>query len=61
MTALYLERYMNFGLSLQELQSGRPIVGISQTGSDLVAVQSPSPGPRCAAARRYSRCREDCH
>src|SRR5262249_54858684 len=35
MTALYLERYMNFGLSLTELQSGRPIVGIAQTGSDL--------------------------
>ncbi len=35
MTALYLERYMNFGLSLQELQSGRPIIGIAQTGSDL--------------------------
>src|SRR3984957_6743849 len=35
MTALYLERYMNFGLTLGELQSGRPIVGIAQTGSDL--------------------------
>ena len=35
MTALYLERYMNFGLSLAELQSGRPIIGIAQTGSDL--------------------------
>jgi dihydroxy-acid dehydratase len=35
MTALYLERYMNFGLTLSELQSGRPIVGIAQTGSDL--------------------------
>jgi dihydroxy-acid dehydratase len=35
MTALYLERYLNFGLSLTELQSGRPIVGIAQTGSDL--------------------------
>lgn len=35
MTALYLERYMNFGLSLDELQSGRPIIGIAQTGSDL--------------------------
>src|ERR1017187_242660 len=34
-TALYLERYMNFGLTLNELQSGRPIVGIAQTGSDL--------------------------
>jgi dihydroxy-acid dehydratase len=36
MTALYLERYMNFGLSLEELQSGKPIIGIAQTGSDLV-------------------------
>jgi dihydroxy-acid dehydratase len=35
MTSLYLERYMNFGLSLEELQSGRPIIGIAQTGSDL--------------------------
>ncbi len=35
MTALYLERYLNFGLSLRELQSDRPIVGIAQTGSDL--------------------------
>jgi dihydroxy-acid dehydratase len=35
MTALYLERYMNFGLSLEELQSGKPIIGIAQTGSDL--------------------------
>ncbi len=34
-TALYLERYMNFGLTLDELQSGRPIIGIAQTGSDL--------------------------
>jgi dihydroxy-acid dehydratase len=61
MTALYLERYMNFGLTLTELQSGRPIVGIAQTGSDL------SPCNRhhlvlaarlrgCAAARWYTRC-----
>jgi dihydroxy-acid dehydratase len=35
MTALYLERYMNFGLTLDELQSGKPIIGIAQTGSDL--------------------------
>jgi dihydroxy-acid dehydratase len=35
MTALYLERYLNFGISLGELRSGRPIVGIAQTGSDL--------------------------
>jgi dihydroxy-acid dehydratase len=35
MTALYLERYLNFGLSLEELLSGKPIIGIAQTGSDL--------------------------
>jgi len=35
MTALYIERYLNFGLSLEELRSGRPIIGIAQTGSDL--------------------------
>lgn len=36
MTALYIERYLNFGLSLEELQSDRPIIGIAQSGSDLV-------------------------
>jgi len=36
MTALYLERYTNYGLSLDELQSGKPIIGIAQSGSDLV-------------------------
>ena len=35
MTALYLERTMNFGLSLEELQSGRPMIGIAQSGSDI--------------------------
>ena len=35
MTALYIERYLNFGLSQDELRSGRPIIGIAQTGSDL--------------------------
>ncbi|MET3897131.1 dihydroxy-acid dehydratase [Devosia sp. UYZn731] len=35
MTALYLERYMNFGVSREELQSNKPIIGIAQTGSDL--------------------------
>ncbi|MBL4813288.1 MAG: dihydroxy-acid dehydratase family protein [Rhodobacteraceae bacterium] len=34
-TALYLERYLNYGLSLDELRSGKPIIGIAQTGSDL--------------------------
>ena len=35
MTALYVERYTNFGISVEELQSGKPIIGIAQTGSDL--------------------------
>jgi dihydroxy-acid dehydratase len=35
MTALYLERYLNYGLTLEELTSGKPIIGIAQTGSDL--------------------------
>lgn len=35
LTALYLERYLNFGLPLDELQPGRPIIGLAQTGSDL--------------------------
>ncbi|NJP73708.1 IlvD/Edd family dehydratase [Streptomyces sp. C1-2] len=36
MTALYLERFLNYGLTAGELQSGRPIIGIAQTGNDLV-------------------------
>ncbi len=36
MTAQYLERFLNYGLTREELQAGRPIVGIAQTGSDLV-------------------------
>ncbi len=35
MTALYLERYLNYGISREELQSGKPIIGIAQTGSDI--------------------------
>jgi dihydroxy-acid dehydratase len=35
MTALYLERYLNYGMTLDELKSGKPIIGIAQTGSDL--------------------------
>jgi dihydroxy-acid dehydratase len=35
MTALYLERYLNYGLTKEELNSGKPIIGIAQTGSDL--------------------------
>ena len=35
MTALYLERYMNYGITREELQGGKPIIGIAQTGNDL--------------------------
>lgn len=35
MTALYLERYLNYGLTREELQAGRPVIAIAQTGSDL--------------------------
>ncbi len=35
MTALYAERYLNFGLTRGELQSGKPVIGIAQTGSDI--------------------------
>ena len=34
-SALYLERFMNYGITPDELRSGRPIVGIAQSGSDL--------------------------
>ncbi|OBX09037.1 dihydroxy-acid dehydratase [Gallibacterium salpingitidis] len=36
MAALYLERFMNFGITPEELRSGKPIIGIAQSGSDLV-------------------------
>ena len=35
MVALYLERFMNYGLTADELLSGKPIIGICQSGSDL--------------------------
>lgn len=35
MSAIYLERYLNYGLTREELQAGKPIIGIAQTGSDL--------------------------
>src|SRR6516164_4457173 len=35
MTAIYLERYLNYGITRRELTSGKPIIGIAQTGSDL--------------------------
>ena len=48
MTSLYLERYLNFGLTRHELQSGKPIIGIAQTGSDL----SPCNRPHLELAKR---------
>ncbi len=48
MTALYLERYLNYGLTREELQSGKPIIGIAQTGSDL----SPCNRPHLELAQR---------
>ncbi|MEH6631550.1 MAG: IlvD/Edd family dehydratase [Halopseudomonas aestusnigri] len=48
MTALYLERYLNYGLTREELQSGKPIIGIAQTGSDL----SPCNRPHLELAKR---------
>ena len=41
MTALYIERYMNWGLTREELQSGKPLIGIAQTGSDLSPCNRP--------------------
>ena len=35
MTAIYIERYLNYGLTIEELQAGKPVIGIAQTGSDL--------------------------
>lgn len=35
MTALYIERYLNYGLTREELMSGKPVIGIAQSGSDL--------------------------
>jgi dihydroxy-acid dehydratase len=59
MTSLYLERYLNFGLSLEELRSGKPIIGIAQTGSDLSPATAttscwPSASARACARRAAS-------
>ena len=35
MTALYIERILNYGYTMEELMSGKPIIGIAQTGSDI--------------------------
>ncbi|KAJ5141685.1 hypothetical protein N7526_002680 [Penicillium atrosanguineum] len=35
MTAIYMERYFNYGITREELMSGKPMIGIAQTGSDI--------------------------
>ena len=54
MTALYLERYLNYGLTLEELRSGKPIIGIAQTGSDLSPCNRSSAGDNPQAAQLSS-------
>src|ERR1700735_1911460 len=44
MTALYLERYLNYGLTREELTSGKPIIGMAQTGSGLSSCNRHQPG-----------------
>ena len=51
MTALYIERYLNWGLTREELQSGKPIIGIAQSGSDLAPCNRPTSRTPSACAR----------
>ena len=55
MTALYLERYLNYGLTREELTSGKPIIGIAQTGSDLSPCNRHHLAACRARARRHPR------
>ena len=50
MTAIYLERYLNYGLTRAELTAGKPIIGIAQTGSDLSPCNRHHLEPRLAGA-----------
>lgn len=43
MSALYVERYLNSGLTREELMSGKPIIGIAQSGSDIAPVSEKNP------------------
>ena len=45
MTASYIERYLNYGITREELQSGKPIIGIAQTGSELSPCNRHHKGP----------------
>jgi hypothetical protein len=53
MTALYIERYVNYGLTREELQSGKPIIAHRADGIGPVAVQPPPHRTRQAHARRH--------
>ena len=59
MTALYLERYLNYGLTRHELQSGKPIIGIAQTGTTFrratATISNWAPGPAGHPRRRRHR------
>ncbi|MGC9953164.1 MAG: IlvD/Edd family dehydratase [Rhizomicrobium sp.] len=55
MVALYLERYMNNGMTPEELRSGRPIIGIAQSGSDL----NPCNSVHLELAKRVRECIRD--
>ncbi|MEI9904810.1 MAG: dihydroxy-acid dehydratase [Asticcacaulis sp.] len=55
MAALYLERFMNYGITPKELRSGRPVIGFAQTGSDIAPCKPHPPGPGAADARRHPR------
>ena len=55
MTALYLERYLNYGLTRGELQSGKPIIGIAQTGSDIAPCNRVHIELATPRARRHRR------
>src|ERR1700730_14141148 len=58
MTALYLERYLNYGLTRHELQSGKPIIGIAQTGT---AALLPPPLPQYGATPPRAAVRQADH
>ena len=55
MTALYTERYLNYGLTPEELQGGRPIIGIAQTGFDIAPCNRHHIDLARRVTRRHSR------
>jgi dihydroxyacid dehydratase/phosphogluconate dehydratase len=55
MTARHLERYLNYGLTREELQSGKPLIGIAQTHSGQRRGARQSLGPNCSTGRKHWR------